>query len=278
MEISKKEVVETTNKENLKKIAVVIGGSSGIGASTVDLLVEKNYKVHQISRHENLNPKVFNHICDVINDEELRKILVEIGKKENRIDALIYSAGCSMAVPLEYTKKSEYRYLFEVNFFSIIESIKSVIPFMKENKKGRIILVSSLGSNIPIAYDTFYSSSKAAVDILSFTGNLELNSKNIYITSVLPGGTKTFFTYKRKVKKGYKDYPSLGKAVKSLEKMEQKGSRPEKVAKCIYKELCKDKPKILVVVGLKNKFFYWISKITPKKLLFKVVKKAFLVE
>ncbi len=266
-----------TKIEN-KEVAVVIGGSSGIGASIIDLLVEKKYKVHQISRHENLNPKVFNHTCDVINDEELRKILIDIGKNEKRIDALIYSAGCSMAIPLEYTKKSEYRYLFEVNFFSIIESIKSVIPVMKINQKGRIIVISSLGSNIPIAYDTFYSSSKAAVDVLSFTGNLELNSKNIYITSVLPGGTKTFFTYKRKIKKGFKDYPSLNNAVKSLEKMEQKGSRPEKVAKCVYKELCKDKPKILVVVGLKNKIFYWISKIVPKKWLFKVVKKAFVIE
>ncbi len=261
-----------------EEVAVVIGGSSGIGASIIDLLVEKKYQVHQISRHENLNPKVFNHICDVINDEELRKILMDIGKNEKRIDVLIYSAGCSMAVPLEYTKKSEYRYLFEVNFFSIIESIKSVIPFMKNNQKGRIIIISSLGSNIPIAYDTFYSSSKAAVDVLSFTGNLELNSKNIYITSVLPGGTKTFFTYKRKIKNGYKDYPSLSNAVKSLEKMEQKGARPEKVAKCVYRELCKEKPKILVVVGIKNKIFYWISKIVPKKLLFKVVKKAFVIE
>ena len=78
MEKSQKGVVESTKKEKSKPIVVIIGGSSGIGASTVDLLIEKNYKVHQISRHENLNPKVINHICDVINDEELKKILIDI--------------------------------------------------------------------------------------------------------------------------------------------------------------------------------------------------------
>jgi short-subunit dehydrogenase len=269
------------NKEinaSIKEVALVIGGSSGIGASIVDLLVEKGYAVYQISRHENLNPKVKNYIVDVINIDNLKKTIEEIEKKEKKIDALIYSAGCSMAVPLEYTKKSEYSYLFDVNFFSIVESIKGVINGMKQNKKGRIIIISSLGSNIPIAYDTFYSASKAAIDTLAFTSNLELNPHNIYVTSVLPGGTKTFFTYKRKIKRYPKEYPSLNMAVKSLEKMEQKGNRPEKVAKCVYKELRKDKPKILVVVGIKNKIFYWFSKILPKKLLFKIVKKAFVLE
>lgn len=261
-----------------REVAIVIGGSSGIGASIVDMLVTKDYLVHQISRHENLNPKVTNHLCDVINIENLKKIINDIGTKEERIDALIYSAGCSMAIPLEYTKKSEYQYLFEVNFFSIVESIKSVVKFMKNHKKGRIIIISSLGSNIPIAYDTFYSSSKAAVDTLAFTSNLEFNQQNIYVTSVLPGGTKTFFTYKRKIKRYNKEYPSLNNAVKRLEKTEQKGDRPEKVARCVYRQLIKEKPKILVVVGLKNKIFYWFSKIIPKRMLFKIIKKTFITE
>lgn len=264
---------------NSKEVAIVIGGSSGIGESIVNLLLNKDYIVHQISRHVSLNPRVKNHTCDVINDENLKKTIMEIGKTEKRIDALIYSAGCSMAIPLEYTKKSEYRYLFEVNFFSIVESIKSVVPFMKNNKKGRIIIISSLGSNIPIAYDAFYSSSKAAVDNLSFNANLELNQQNIYVTSILPGGTKTSFTFKRKVNNNYaSEYGRLGNAVKRLEKMEQNGMRPEKVAKKVYKELTKEVPKILLVVGLKNKIFYFISRIIPKKWLFKIVKKAYALE
>lgn len=266
-------------EENTKEVAIIIGGSSGIGESIVDLLLNKNYNVHQIARHASLNPRVKNHICDVINDDNLKKTIVEIGKTEKHIDALIYSAGCSMAIPLEYTKKNEYRYLFEVNFFSIVESIKSVVPFMKNNKKGRIIIISSLGSNIPIAYDTFYSSSKAAVDTLAFTSNLELNQQNIYVTSVLPGGTKTAFTFKRKINNSHaSEYGRLSNAVKSLEKMEQKGMRPEKVAKVVYRELIKERPKILVVVGLKNKIFYLVSKIIPKKWLFKIVKKAYALE
>ena len=57
--------------------------------------------------------------------------------------------------------------------------------------------------------------------------------------------------------------------------MEQKGMRPEKVAKVVVRQIQKDKPKILVVVGLKNKIFYLLSRIIPKKWLFKIVKKTF---
>ncbi len=264
-------------KENkITKNAIVIGGSSGIGNSIVELLLNKNFTVYQISRHINLNPRVHNFVCDVINEDNLKNIVSEIGKIEQKIDVLIYSAGCSMAIPLEYTKRKEYRYLFDVNFFGIVESIKYVVPYMKKNKKGRIIIISSLGSNIPIAYDTFYSASKAALDSLAFSSNLELNDFNIYVTSVLPGGTKTSFTYKRKIStQSGNEYPSLPIAVKKLKSFEQKGMNPYSVAKCVYRQLKKKQPKILVVVGLKNKIFYFISKIVPKKWLFKVVKKAF---
>lgn len=260
----------------MKKVAIVIGGSSGIGNSIIEKLLNKEYIIHQISRHHSLNPRVKNHVCDVINDDNLKKIIIDISKTEGQVDVFVYSAGCSMAIPLEYTKKSEYRYLFEVNFFGIVESIKGVLPIMKEKKKGRIIIISSLGSNIPIAYDTFYSSSKAAIDNLAFTANLECNKDNIYITSVLPGGTKTAFTYKRKINNSHaSEYKSLGNAVKCLEKQEQKGLRPEKVAKVVIRQLKKEKPKILVVVGIKNKIYYLLSKIMPKKWLLNVVRKAY---
>ena len=260
----------------MKNIAIVIGGSSGIGNSIVEKLLNCEYIVHQISRHHSLNPRVNNHICDVINDENLKKVITEISKKEGKVDVLVYSAGCSMAIPLEYTKKSEYRYLFDVNFFGIVESIKSVLPIMKEKKKGKIIIISSLGSNIPIAYDAFYSSSKSAIDNLVFNANLECNKDNIFITSVLPGGTKTAFTYKRKINNSHSlEYQDLGKAVKFLEKQEQNGMRPERVAKVVMRQINKPRPKILVVVGLKNKFLYLASKIIPKKWLFNIVKKSY---
>lgn len=260
----------------MQKNAIVIGGSSGIGESIVEKLLNNEYIVHQISRHHSLNPRVNNHICDVINDENLKKIITEIGKKDGKVDVLVYSAGCSMAIPLEYTKKSEYRYLFDVNFFGIVESIKCVLPIMKEKKQGRIIIISSLGSNIPIAYDTFYSSSKSAIDNLAFNANLECNKDNIYITSVLPGGTKTAFTYKRKINNSHvSEYQDLGNAVKFLEKQEQRGMRPDRVAKVVYKQINKPHPKILVVVGLKNKILYFASRIMPKKWLFAIVKKSY---
>lgn len=69
---------------------------------------------------------------------------------------------------------------------------------MKENG-GRIVLVSSMGGILPIAFDCFYSCSKAALNMLAKSANSELGEFNIRATAVLPGGTATTFTFKRKV-------------------------------------------------------------------------------
>ena len=67
------------------------------------------------------------------------------------------------------------------------------------NEKGQIILASSLASKMYIPFDTFYSSSKEALNLLSMELNLELNKYNIYSMSVLIGPTKTKFSYKRDI-------------------------------------------------------------------------------
>ena len=124
------------------RTAIVVGGSSGIGYETCARLVSRGWNVTNISRTPCKNPK----------------------EKHGR-DVLVYSAGFSMAAPIEYAKESDYRYLFDVNFFGALKAMQAAIPFMK-NSGGRIILVGSLGGELPIIFDSFYSSSKAALEML----------------------------------------------------------------------------------------------------------------
>jgi short-subunit dehydrogenase len=173
-----------------------------------------------------------------------------------------------MAAPIEYAEESDYKYLFEVNFFGALKSMQAAIPYLKK-KGGKIILVGSLGGDIPIIFDSFYSSSKAALEMLARCANCELNPYGIHVSAVLPGGTATNFSFKRKV---YSDEQnrsyarSVNKAVAALANMEQSGMKASRVAEDIYKILLEDKPPVIKTCGAKNTTFRAVSRVMPEKL------------
>ena len=172
-----------------------------------------------------------------------------------------------MGAPIEKAEEKDYRYLFEVNFFGALRAIQSTIPFMKE-RGGRIILVSSMGGILPIAYDSFYSCSKAALNMLAQSSYSELEEFSIHTTAVLPGGTATTFTFKRKV---YSEEQCAGyaskvqQAVSSLADIEQNGMSAGEVSKIIVNCLENKKPPIVVHCGLTNKMYAAAQRILPNK-------------
>lgn len=257
--------MENKDLKNQKQKVIIVGASSGIGLSTAKLLLEKGYDVINISRSDAEGIRTIN--ADASRQESLKEAINQAA--EGNLDALIYSAGCSMASPIEYADPRDYRYLFEVNFFGILEAMQAAIPLLK-NKGGKIILISSMGGTLPIAFDSFYSASKAAVDILAEAANIELKPYNIKVTSIKPGGVATEFTYKRNIygEELSKEYTEKQKkAVASLAKKEQNGLTPQKVAETIYYVLTTPNPPSKISVGLINKTFSAAAKILPFRLV-----------
>ena len=252
--------------EKNSKTAVVVGGSSGIGFETCSRLASRGWNVYNISRTPCKNADVKNISADVVSGSTFTDAITKIGEK-NYINVLIYCAGFSMAAPIEYAKESDYRYLFDVNFFGALKAMQAAIPFMKV-KGGRIVLVGSLGGELPILFDAFYSSSKAALEMLAREAYSELKPYNIKVTAFLPGGTATHFTFKRKV---YSDdenrsyAQSVNRAVSALADMEQKGMSPSAVAEDIYKLLLADKPPVVKVSGFKNSAYRIAAHVIPEK-------------
>ncbi len=246
--------------------AVIIGGSSGIGYETGIRLVNRGWAVTNISRTPCNNAKVHNICADVSCGSEAYAAIATAADRLG-LNALVYCAGFSMAAPIEYAKETDYKYLFEVNFFGALKAMQTAIPLMKK-KGGKIVLVGSLGGDIPVIYDSFYSCSKAALEMLAREANTELNAYGITVTAVLPGGTATNFTYKRKV------YPeeengtygkSLNRAVAALANMEQSGMKPSRVAEDIYKILTAEKPPIIKTCGFKNNAKRMASRVMPER-------------
>lgn len=245
----------------------IVGGSSGIGLATVKKFCKEGFSVTNLSRTPCNCEGVENILCDVSNGEALAKLLEDYKTKKGRLSAFVYSAGFSMAAPLEYAEDADFRYLFEVNFFGFVACLKRLLPILKGG--GRVCVVSSVGGIQPIAYDCFYSASKAAVNMLAFALQQELLNKDVKIVSVMPGGTRTKFTFRRKVYPREKvgEYADeMFSAVKTLHNIEQKGAKPEKVAETIYR-CCVNSPLSDVKAsGFLNKLIFFLSRFMPQSL------------
>lgn len=260
----------------VSKVALIIGASSGIGEAVAHELLKQNYIVYNGSRSRAHNEQIINITVDVVNDEAIRRALRIVWEAEHRIDVFIYSAGFSMSTPLEYVDFSDVYYLYQVNLFGLMVFMKYLIPLFKIQGGGRIIGIGSMGSIIPIPYDSYYSSAKAALNLFLQTQAIELKRFKIFITSVLPGGVRTNFTFKRKE---YwidtQKYPDFNDAGYVLGDLEQKGMSPIKVARKIVNILNRKKPPIILLIGLKNRLLYSLAIIVPPRWLNNIVYKKY---
>ncbi len=259
------------------KTAIVVGGSSGIGRETAIRLLARGYRVFNISRTPFKGERVVTVTADAAQEGELTRAIGQILKESETLDLLVYSAGFSMAAPLECAKSGDYRYLFEVNYFGAIEALKAAAPHLKK-RGGRAILVGSLAGDVPIPFDGFYSASKAALSMLARETDLELKGSGVRVTAMLPGGTATDFTYSRRVYKeeenaGYAS--SVKKASAALANMEQGGMNASLVAEAIVKLAEKKNPPPVAVAGGKNAFARTMSRLLPERVTDWMVRRKF---
>lgn len=260
-----------------RKTAVIVGASSGIGRETALRLLAKGYRVYNISRTPFKGERVKTLSADAAMEGELGEAVKKAGEEAGAIDLFVYSAGFSMAAPIEYAKSGDYRYLFEVNYFGAVEALRAATPFLKR-RGGRAVLVGSLGGDVPIPYDSFYSSSKAAIAMFAREADLELRPHGVRVSALLPGGTATDFTYARRVygeEESLAYAPSVKKASAALANMEQGGMNPSLVAEAVLKLAEKRNPPPVSAVGGINNFVRYANKLLPERVTDWFVRKKF---
>ena len=123
----------------MSKVVFITGASSGIGKSIANYLHEKNYKVYGTSRNpKNIDVSFSLVALDVTKEDTIKTAIEEVVQKEGKIDVLINNAGKGITGPIEDTPTEEMRDNFETNFFGVINVIKEVLPFMREQKQGQL--------------------------------------------------------------------------------------------------------------------------------------------
>ncbi len=260
------------------RVVVVTGHSSGIGSAVAEYFRKNGDIVYGLSRHKGDNEKINFIECDITDPLQVKNAIEQIDKIEGRIDILVNNAGMGISGSVENTTLDDVKKIFAVNFYGAVNVAQSVLPIMRREKGGKILCTSSLASFFPIPFQSFYSATKASLDIWAKALRLETKPFNIQICNCLLGDTKSGFTSARK-KSMYDGGTVYEETVKrSVEKMEhdeQNGKDPMTVAKTMYKLSNKKRLPATVIVGGLNKLLGFLNKILPQKVMLFVVGKMY---
>lgn len=262
----------------MSRVIVITGHSSGIGAVVADYFQKKGDKVYGISRHNGENKNINFIKCDITNLEQVRDAILQVESAEGRIDILINNAGMGISGSVENTKMDDIKKIFDVNFYGAVNVTQQVLPIMRKQGGGKILCTSSLASFFPIPFQSFYSATKASLDVWAKALRLEVKPFNIQICNCLLGDTKSGFTSARQKStfdKGTVYEKTVAKSVEKMEHDEQNGKDPMTVAKKMYKLSQKRKMPATVIVGGLNRLLGGLNKILPERVMLYVVGKMY---
>ena len=175
----------------MKKTIIITGTSSGIGKHLAEYFGQKGHRVYGLSR-KNTESDYFKTIpTDITDEKAVENALSEILLSEKRIDFLINNAGMGMVGAVEDATKEDIRKLFDLNLIGAVQIMNAVLPKMRDQKAGKIINISSIGSEMGLPFRGFYSASKAALDKVTEAIRYEVSPWNIDVCSLHLGDIKT---------------------------------------------------------------------------------------
>ncbi len=179
------------------KVAVITGGSSGIGLATALRFVAEGAHVVITGRREQelkeaaarIERNVTTFTGDVASLDDLDRLYAEVKKTHGHIDVLFANAGAGTIAPLAAATEAHFDQTFDVNVKGLFFSVQKALPLLKDG--GSIILTSSVTNVLGAPGFSAYAASKAAVRNFVRAWTMELKDRNIRVNCMSPGPTET---------------------------------------------------------------------------------------
>jgi len=234
------------------KVALVTGGTSGIGKATAMAFTRAGAKVVLTGRREKEGAQVVAEIkklggdaafvrADVAKDADVKAMVDFTVDKYGRLDVAFNNAGVEWKGPLGKATEAEYRRIFDINVWGVLNSMRHEIPVMLKNGGGAIVNTSSGAGHVGLPEVSVYVASKHAVEGLTKSVALEFARRNIRINAVAPGviATEMFDRFAGDELRGQ---------ITSMTPVGRLGAAEEIAAAVLY--LCSDEAKFTIGTSL----------------------------
>lgn len=187
------------------KIAIVTGGTKGIGRAIAESLVRAGAGVAITARNDNeigtavANLKkvgagtVAGYVCDVRDYEQVKSVIAEVAKEFGGLDILINNAGVGIFASVESMSVEDFRAVLETNVCGVFYCCHEAIPLMMQRGGGYIINISSLAGANPHANMAAYNASKFGLNGFSEALMQEVRHDGIKVSYIMPGSVNTAF-------------------------------------------------------------------------------------
>ncbi|APD05587.1 putative oxidoreductase [Flavobacteriaceae bacterium UJ101] len=179
-----------------KKLIVITGASSGIGAATAKLFSSKGHPLlllaRRIEKIEALNlPDTLYKKVDVTDLKALKNAIQEAEEKFGPVDCMINNAGLMLLGDIATQDPSEWKKMFDVNILGVLNGMQAVLPQMKERNHGTIINTSSIAGRKTFPNHAAYCGTKFGVHALTENAREESATFNIRMVTIAPGAVET---------------------------------------------------------------------------------------
>jgi NAD(P)-dependent dehydrogenase (short-subunit alcohol dehydrogenase family) len=250
------------------RVALITGGSSGIGAATAKYLAESGWLVYAASRRpasavSNIVPITL----DVTHEDSVRIGVEQVLAASGRIDALINNAGFVVLGAFEESSVEQTRAIFDTNVFGAMNVTRAVMPAMRKQGAGRIVNISSIVGFLPAAYMGLYAASKHALEGFSESLDREVRGMGIRAILVEPAFTKTHIIDNTKAA----DRPIEAYRVaresfrRVVENMMGDAAEPTTVAEVVARALDAKAPLLRYTVGTQARVLSILRAVMPAK-------------
>ena len=268
----------------MNKVILITGASSGIGMETAKLFQTKNWKVAATMRApekaEDLQriADIETFRLDVTDTDSIKQTVADVLEKFGRIDAVLNNAGYGVVGAFESATPEQIERQFQTNVFGVMNVTREILPYFRQEKRGIIANVASVGGRMTFPLYSIYNSTKWAVEGFSESLQYELEQFNIRIKIIEPGPIKTDF-YERSTeltqKEGLHAYDwFIDRAWPNMKKAGETAPDGSVVAEKIYEAVTDGTKKLRY--GVNTKGILTARKLLPDWAFFRVIKGAIL--
>ena len=182
------------------KIAVITGGSSGIGLATAQRFVDEGAYVFITGRRQSELDAAVRQIDknnvtgvqgDVSNLEDLDQLYATVKQQKGRIDVLFANAGIGEFAPLGEISEAHFDKTFDINVKGLLFTVQKALPLFQDDGGSSIILNASIAASKGVEALSVYNATKAAIRSFARTWTVELKHRKIRVNAISPGSIDT---------------------------------------------------------------------------------------